>query len=53
MRPILTLLAALLLAPLVAWPAADASPKRTKPNIIFIYADDWGWETCHVMATHG
>ena len=49
MRPILTLLAALLLAPLVAWPAADASTKRTKPNIIFIYADDWGWGdlSCH------
>ena len=38
-------LTALLLAPLPALHAADA----TKPNIVFIYADDWGWGdlSCH------
>ncbi len=33
--------AALLLAPLAALPAADAP--QPKPNIVFIFADDWGW----------
>ena len=49
MRPILPLLAALLLASLVTLPAADAPPKAAKPNIVFIYADDWGWGdlSCH------
>ncbi len=42
MRPNLALLAALLLAPLVAWPAPDAPKKSAQPNIVFIYADDWG-----------
>jgi len=39
-------LTALLLAPLLAL-QADAT--KTKPNIIFIYADDWGWGdlSCH------
>jgi hypothetical protein len=41
----LTALTALLLAPLAALHAADAP----KPNIVFIYADDWGWGdlSCH------
>jgi N-acetylgalactosamine-6-sulfatase len=41
-------LTALLLAPLAASPAADA-PKGAKPNIVFIFADDWGWGdlSCH------
>jgi iduronate 2-sulfatase len=38
MKPILTLLAALLLAPLTALKAADASSK--KPNVLFIAVDD-------------
>jgi len=40
-----TLLTALLLATLHALQAADAP----KPNIVFIYADDWGWGdlSCH------
>jgi N-acetylgalactosamine-6-sulfatase len=42
-------LAALLLTPLAALPAADAPKSKVKPNIIFIYADDWGWGdlSCH------
>ncbi len=49
MRPILPLLAALLLASPVTLPAADAPAKAGKPNIVFIYADDWGWGdlSCH------
>ena len=45
MKPTLTLLTALLFAPLASLHAADA----TKPNIVFIYADDWGWGdlSCH------
>jgi N-acetylgalactosamine-6-sulfatase len=45
MRYILILLAALLLSPLGALIAAE----KTKPNIVFIYADDWGWGdlSCH------
>jgi uncharacterized sulfatase len=39
-RPILTLLTALLLAPLAALHAAEAS---AKPNVLLIYADDHGW----------
>jgi arylsulfatase A len=39
MTPALALLVALLLAPLTALHAADAS----RPNIIFIIADDLGW----------
>ena len=39
MRPTLTLLIALLLAPLAALHAADAR----RPNILFIIADDLGW----------
>ena len=49
MKPTLTLLTALLLAPLVELQAADAPKKSAKPNIVFIYADDWGWGdlSCH------
>lgn len=45
MKHTLKLLIALLLAPLAALQAADA----TKPNIVFIYADDWdlGDMSCH------
>jgi len=39
MKPVLALLAALLLAPLAALHAADFS----RPNILFILADDLGW----------
>ena len=47
MKSTLTLLTALLLAPLAALHAADAAKQR--PNIVFIYADDWGWGDllCH------
>ena len=44
----LTLLITLLVTPSAALPAAEmATP--TKPNIVFIYADDWGWGdlSCH------
>ncbi|MEX1048373.1 MAG: sulfatase-like hydrolase/transferase [Akkermansiaceae bacterium] len=41
MKPTLSLIAALLPAPLAALHAADA-PKQ-KPNILFILADDLGW----------
>jgi N-acetylgalactosamine-6-sulfatase len=45
MKHTLTLLTALMLAPLAALHATDVQ----KPNIIFIYADDWGWGDlgCH------
>jgi len=36
-------------SPLAALPAADTPPPTAKPNIVFIYADDWGWGdlSCH------
>lgn len=37
----LTLAFALLLAPHTAF--ADEAEAETRPNIVFIYADDWGW----------
>ncbi|MSR43585.1 MAG: N-acetylgalactosamine-6-sulfatase, partial [Pedosphaera sp.] len=45
MKHTLALLTALLLAPLAALHAAAPS----KPNIVFIFADDWGWGdlSCH------
>jgi N-acetylgalactosamine-6-sulfatase len=46
MKHTLTLITALLFAPLAALHAAAA----TKPNIVFIYADDWGWGD---LACHG
>jgi arylsulfatase A len=42
MKRTLTLLAALLLAPMAALHAADAPAPRCKPNIVFILADDLG-----------
>jgi arylsulfatase A-like enzyme len=51
MKPVLSFVAALSLALWVALQAADApaaeSPRR--PNIVFIFADDWGWGdlSCH------
>lgn len=44
------LLVALLLAPLAVHCAAAApEPASAKPNIVFIFADDWGWGdlSCH------
>jgi len=48
MKHAITLLAALLLAPLAALQAADPAA-ASKPNIVFIFADDWGWGdlSCH------
>ena len=45
MKPILTILASLLLAPLATIQAADAlaKPASGKPNIIVIITDDHGW----------
>ncbi len=43
MKHTLTLLIALLLAPLAALCADDAAKPATKPNILFILADDLGW----------
>lgn len=45
MKTTVSLFAALLLAPLASLHAADAP----KPNIVFIFADDWGWGdlSCH------
>ena len=37
------LMAALLLVPLAALNGGDAPKRQGKPNILFIYADDWGW----------
>jgi arylsulfatase A-like enzyme len=42
MKPAFTLLTALLLVPLAALHAADTSAPRSKPNIVFILADDLG-----------
>ena len=36
-------MAALLLVPLAALNGGDAPKRQGKPNILFIYADDWGW----------
>ena len=49
MKLALTFLTALLLSPLVGLNAADSPQKPGKPNIVFIYADDWGWGdlSCH------
>ena len=45
MKNTLIFLSIVLLAPLAALHAADAP----KPNIVFIFADDWGWGdlSCH------
>ncbi|MEP6670948.1 MAG: sulfatase-like hydrolase/transferase [Chthoniobacter sp.] len=44
MKPVVTLLAALLLAPLAALHTAEAPPSAArKPNIILIYSDDHGY----------
>ena len=48
MKATLTLLATLLLAPLAALHAANAPKPR--PNIVFIFADDWGWGD---LGSHG
>ena len=50
MRPTLPLLTALLLAPLAELHATDTPKPASKPNIIFILADDWGWGD---LAGHG
>ncbi|MEP6672080.1 MAG: hypothetical protein ABJF10_23155 [Chthoniobacter sp.] len=49
MRKILYSLAALLLAEWAVLHAADVPPSVTKPSIVFIFADDWGWGdlSCH------
>jgi arylsulfatase A-like enzyme len=51
MKTTLTVLTVLLLAPLAAISAADAPEPdgKVKPNIVFIFADDWGWGdlSCH------
>jgi N-acetylgalactosamine-6-sulfatase len=49
MKIALTFLTVLLLSPLVVVHAADSPQKPGKPNIVFIYADDWGWGdlSCH------
>jgi len=43
MNPTLTILIALLLAPLASLHAAEAAKPASKPNILFILADDLGW----------
>jgi len=50
MKQLLTLSAALLLAPLVAIHAADV-PKAVKPNIIFFLVDDMGWTDVGYMGS--
>jgi hypothetical protein len=44
----LAVLTTLVLAPLAVLRAAEPTPVA-KPNIIFIFADDWGWGdlSCH------
>jgi arylsulfatase A len=44
MKYIPTLLTALVLAPLAALHAAEAAESPTKPNLVFILADDLGYE---------
>ncbi|MFM8904049.1 MAG: sulfatase [Verrucomicrobiota bacterium] len=44
MKPTLTLLAALLLAPLAALHAAE--PPAKKPNVVLFLVDDMGWMDC-------
>lgn len=48
MKHSLSLLITLFLTPLAALCAAETT-QSTKPNIVFIYADDWGWGDlgCH------
>ena len=45
MKITLALLAALVLAPFARLAAAES----VRPNIVFLYADDWGWGdlSCH------
>jgi len=49
MKHTITIIAALLLAPLAVLHASDVPSPATKPSIVFIYADDWGWGdlSCH------
>lgn len=49
MKPDRSLLVALLLAPLPGLCTAASPAPATKPNIVFIFADDWGWGDlgCH------
>ena len=44
MKQALLALAALLLAPLAALPAADAPKSAGKPNLVFFLVDDLGWQ---------
>ncbi len=49
MKHTLLPLIALLLSPFAALHAAGAPKPAAKPNIVFIFADDWGWGdlSCH------
>jgi N-acetylgalactosamine-6-sulfatase len=49
MKRTLALFAALLPGFVSALSAADAPKPAGKPNIVFIFADDWGWGdlSCH------